>query len=114
MNGHPTYVNLSAFALTSLDLRGNFINDELICEQAFIFTKILWVIKYTINHEPIHEWASIFAKIIWVIKKTINRGPICECVFIFAQMVRVIKVTGYGMKINIHEVKEVLFLPHLC
>ena len=44
VNGHPTYVNWSAFVLTSLNLRGNFVDDE-----------------------PTHEWASIFNKILWVL-----------------------------------------------
>ena len=67
--------------MTSLDLQGDFINDEPICHWASIFTKIPWVIKYTVNYGPIHEWACIlFVNILWIIKYTINHRPICEWV----------------------------------
>ena len=39
-------------------LQGDFVNDKPIHECAFIFAKILWVMKYTINSGPIHEWVS--------------------------------------------------------
>ena len=52
----------SAFALTSLDLQGDFTNDEPICEWASILAKILQIIKYFVGHGPILDWIFICAK----------------------------------------------------
>ena len=56
---------------TLLDLQGDFVNDETICDWASVFAKVLWV-KSTLNYRPIGEWLSIFTKIYFGLLSTLQ------------------------------------------
>ena len=81
----------------SLDLRGHFINGEVIHEWASTITTILQVIQYTISYGPMREWASIFTQVLQVVQCNINYGLIHQCESVFAKLQQVVKYTvNYG------------------